>query len=162
MPTPTDASRIQRLEDRAALAELVFEYARLLDEGEPDAMAELFTEDAQIDYGPALGGAMTGRDAIRRFLQGIHGFARTSHHVSNHQLRFHDQDADRVDGRCYVLAWHEWPDDRPNAVLYGRYEDRYRRTPEGWRIAARNEVQHGQEHFELAWNWIERRNAPQR
>jgi 3-phenylpropionate/cinnamic acid dioxygenase small subunit len=150
-------ARIRRLEDRAELGHLVHEYARVFDEGDHDAMADLFTEDARIDYGPALGGVMHGRDAIRAWLRGIYLFAKTSHHVSNHQIWFEDDDAAR--GVCYVLAWHEWSDDRPNSVLYGRYEDRYLRTSEGWRIAERREVQHGAEHFDIEWNWIERSNA---
>ena len=113
--------------------EELIEYARVYDEGNHDAMADLFTEDARIDYGPALGGPLQGREAIRGWLRGIYGFRRTSHHVSNVQVRFEGDD--RASGSCYVLAWHEWPDDRPNAVLYGRYEDVYARTAAGWRIA---------------------------
>jgi uncharacterized protein (TIGR02246 family) len=155
---PTLEERIQILEDRAEITELVHEYARVYDEGKHHAMADLFTEDARIDYGPALGGPLQGREKIRGWLRGIYAFRRTSHHVSNVQIRLAGDD--RATGTCYVLAWHEWPDDRPNAVLYGRYEDVYARTAQGWRIAERREVQHGQEEFDIAWNWIPRRSRP--
>ena len=154
------SDRIQRLEDRAEISHLVHEYCRVYDEGDHDAMADLFAEDALIDYGPALGGETRGRENIRTWLRGIYGFHRTSHHLSNAQVWFDDDDPDRARGVCYVLAWHEWPDDRPNAVLYGRYEDEYTRTSEGWRLAVRREIQHGQEDFELEWNWVQRKTQP--
>jgi len=150
--------RVQLLEDRASIAHLVHEYARVFDEGDHDAMADLFTEDAKIDYGPGLGGPRQGRETIRGWLRGIYAFRRTSHHISNLQVDF--EAPDRARGTCYVLAWHEWPDDRPNAVLYGRYEDVYERREEGWRIAMRREVQHGEEDFSADWNWIPRRMRP--
>lgn len=152
--------RIRRLEDRAEITQLVHEYCRVFDEGNHDAMADLFGEDALIDYGPDLGGEITGREEIRTWLRGIYGFKRTSHHLSNVQVWFDEADPDHARGVCYVLAWHEWPSERPNGVLYGRYEDEYRRTTEGWRIAVRREIQHGQEDFELGWNWIKRKSQP--
>lgn len=160
MPSPGDSleARIRELEDRAAITHLVHEYARVYDQGDHDAMADLFTNDARIDYGPALGGPLEGRKSIRTWLEGIYAFRRTSHHVSNVQVWF--EGPDRARGTCYVLAWHEWPDERPNAVLYGRYEDVYLHTPEGWRIAERRELQHGQEDFDIPWNWVPRKDRP--
>ena len=159
---PDLEARIARLEARAEITYLVHEYTRVFDEGDSDAMADLFSEDARIDYGPALGGAMQGRENIRAWLRGIYMFRRTSHHLSNVQITFEDNASPdrRATGTCYVLAWHEWPDDRPNAVLYGRYEDRYERTVAGWKISERHEIQHGQENFDIDWNWIARREAP--
>ena len=150
--------RIRELEDRAAITQLVHEYTRMYDQGDHDAMAELFSEDARIDYGPGMGGPRQGRESIRKWLEGIYAFKRTSHHLSNVQIWL--EAADRARGTCYVLAWHEWPDDRPNAVLYGRYEDVYERTREGWRIAERRELQHGQEDFDVPWNWVTRKEHP--
>ncbi len=150
--------RVQRLEDRSEITELVHEYTRVFDMGDHDAMADLFATDALIDYGPALGGEIRGRENIRTWLRGIYAFRRTSHHLSNVQITFDDED--RARGTCYVLAWHEWPDDRPNAVLYGRYVDEYRRTDEGWRISVRREIQHGQENFDIDWNWVARKSQP--
>jgi uncharacterized protein (TIGR02246 family) len=151
-------ARLQRLEDRAEITHLVHEYTRVFDQGDHDAMADLFSEDARIDYGPALGGGLQGREKIRAWLRGIYAFERTSHHLSNVQVWL--DSPDRARGTCYVLAWHQWPDDRPNAVLYGRYEDVYVRTEEGWRIGERRELQHGQENFDIEWNWVPRKTGP--
>jgi ketosteroid isomerase-like protein len=152
--------RLRALEDRAEITQLVHEYTRVFDMGDHDAMAELFAEDSLIDYGRALGGEIRGREKIRAWLRGIYAFRRTSHHLSNVQVWFDAADPDHARGTCYVLAWHEWPDDRPNAVLYGRYEDVYCRTSEGWQIAERRELQHGQENFDIDWNWIARKREP--
>ncbi len=149
---------IARLEDRAEITQLVHEYTRVFDQGDHDAMADLFAEDARIDYGPGTSGPREGRENIRKWLEGIYAFKRTSHHLSNVQIWF--DGPDRARGTCYVLAWHEWPDERPNAVLYGRYEDVYVRTAEGWRIGERRELQHGQENFDIPWNWVPRKERP--
>jgi hypothetical protein len=115
VPTPTLEQRLQTFEDRTAIADLVHDYARLVDECEPEQVAALFTDDARIDYGPALGGEQQGRDAVDRFFQGLYTFERTSHHVSNHQIWF--EGADRARGVVYVvvyvLAWHQFREDRP-------------------------------------------------
>jgi hypothetical protein len=39
----------------------------------------------------------------------------------------------------------------------GRYDDEYMKSPAGWRFAARYESQHGQEGFDIPWNWVPRR-----
>lgn len=157
MPSSVEA-RLRALEDREAIADLVHEYARLVDECEPEAVAALFTDDARIDYGPALGGPQQGRAAVDRFFQGLHAFARTSHHVSNHQIRFEGEG--RACGTVYVLAWHQFRSGRPSGWVFGRYEDEYVRTAAGWRFAARREAQHGQEGFALDWNWVPRKERP--
>jgi 3-phenylpropionate/cinnamic acid dioxygenase small subunit len=163
VPTPTVEERLQTLEDRTALADLVHDYARLVDECEPEQVAALFTDDVRIDYGPALGGPQQGREAVDRFFQGLYSFERTSHHVSNHQISF--LGADRARGVVYVLAWHQFREDRPPKVpktswVMGRYEDEYVRTKDGWRFAARRESNHGQEGFDIDWNQVPRKERP--
>jgi 3-phenylpropionate/cinnamic acid dioxygenase small subunit len=160
MPERSIEARLREVEDRTAIADLVFEYARLVDECQPEAVAALFTDDARIDYGPGLGGTQQGRAAVAAFFQGLYTFARTSHHVSNHQIRFEGEG--RARGVVYVLAWHQFRGVREGKTgwVMGRYEDEYVRTPAGWRFAARREAQHGQEGFDLAWNWVPRKERP--
>lgn len=45
-------------------------------------------------------------------------------------------DGDRAGGRWYIHEWLRFADGRP-ALNIGVYQDRYRRTPEGWRFAHR-------------------------
>lgn len=163
MPTPSLERRLQTLEDRAAIADLAHEYARLVDACEPEQVAQLFTEDARVDYGVGLGGLQHGREAVVRLLGALHAFERTHHHVANHQIRF--EGADRATGIAYVIAWHQLPEKRAagrprEAVAFGRYEDEYVRTQDGWRFAARRIALHGHENFEAKWNWVPRKERP--
>lgn len=64
--------RVHKLEDRAAIEELVYRYRQLCDENyDPDGLADLFTEDALWKVASADGGRdfgeHRGRDAIRKF-----------------------------------------------------------------------------------------------
>ena len=56
----------------------------------------------------------------------------SQHMVSTHQFAV---DGDRATGRCYLHAQHVAGGGQ--FVVAGRYEDRYRRTPDGWRIEHR-------------------------
>jgi len=158
--TPTAEQRLQALEDRAAIADLAHEYARRVDANEPEQVAELFTEEACVDYGTGLGGPQHGRPAVVRLLGALRAFERTHHHIANHQIQLVGDD--RATGIAYVVAWHLLPEasavGRPRtAVAYGRYEDEYVRTSDGWRFAARRIALHGHEDFPAEWNWVPRR-----
>lgn len=120
--------------DRQAIGELIHAYCWHFDMNEPEALAALFTEDARVDYGPEfpdlLGRAAIGQ-AVASGLATL--FAATSHHVSNIRITFEGPDGAASD--CYLYAWHRYRDGRPESELWGRYHHRFRRTPEGWRIA---------------------------
>ena len=93
-------------EDRIAISDLIHEYCVRVDRYEPEQVAELFTEDCTVDYGPALGGPDTGRESLAKKLRsGLGQFEATHHQVSNLQLRF--DSPDRATGICYVTAWHK-------------------------------------------------------
>jgi hypothetical protein len=162
VPPSTLEQRLQALEDRAAIADLAHEYARLVDACEPEQVAQLFTEDARVDYGVGLGGPKRGREAVVRLLGALKAFERTHHHIANHQIRL--DGADRATGIAYVIAWHLLPEARAvgrprTALAFGRYEDEYVRTDDGWRFAARRIALHGHENFEAQWNWVPRRSG---
>jgi uncharacterized protein (TIGR02246 family) len=159
---PTVEQRLRAIEDRTAIADLAYEYARLVDANEPEQVAALFTEDACVDYGAGLGGPQHGREAVVRLLGALRAFERTHHHIANHQIRF--DGPDHATGIAYVIAWHLLPEARAKgrartAVAYGRYEDEYVRTDAGWRFAARRIALHGHEDFPAEWNWVARRSA---
>ena len=64
-----------------------------------------------------------------------------------------------------MLAWHQFRKPRPpqwekTGWILGRYDDEYVRTKDGWRFAARRESQHGQEGFDIPWNWVPRKERP--
>ena len=87
-----------------------------------------------MDYGPEAA-TIVGSDSIAATIAaGLqHTFAATSHHVSNIQLTFEDDDTAR--GITYLYAWHRYVDGSPDGELWGRYHHRFERTSAGWKIA---------------------------
>lgn len=119
--------------DRVALTDLFYAYAEHFDRNEPQAAAELFTEDAVIDYGPEMPN-IRGREAILPAVkQGLDTiFAAASHHITNVALRADGEDG--AAGTAYLFAWVSYRSGAPDARLWGQYHCRFRRTGEGWRI----------------------------
>ncbi len=50
-----------------------------------------------------------------RLARGLPRFAATSHHVSNIEITFDDDDT--ATGITYLYAWHRYPDDRPTRTV---------------------------------------------
>lgn len=133
--TPSfDAEAIERECARLSIA-----YARAIDFRDYDAFVELFVEDAVLD----AGGAFEGKAAIRASLAKRPDELRSRHVLTN--IFIEVVDADTARGISYLslyrhvgaesLAAGPVAFDGPAAV--GHYEDRFTRTPDGWRIARR-------------------------
>lgn len=149
---------LRELRDRSAIEAIVFEYCRTLDAMDLDGLAVLFTEDCVVDYGPGPGMRSEGRVALRRDLERMWRWARTSHHSSNVQVTFTGDDRAAVGS--YVLAWHERPDGT-TATMMGQYHDEFVRRADGWRIARRRQVLNGNDAgFTVAINPFERARRP--
>ena len=119
-------------DDRYAIERLKYAYCRYLDTKDFAAMCGLMTEDVTVTYG---GGAitLTGRQAVQDYLSKAMSDPTmlTSHLVSHPEI---DVDGDEASGRwalvdTVIIEKH-------NLVIRGAslYEDKYVRTPEGWRI----------------------------
>jgi len=118
---------------REEIAALLHRYAWHFDRNEPEQIAELFAEDAIIDYGPEfppIRGRSRIAGAIRPGLQ--ERFAATSHHISN--LLVVPAGSHRATGTAYVYAWHRYRDGSPDGYLWGQYRCGFVRDVEGWRI----------------------------
>jgi 3-phenylpropionate/cinnamic acid dioxygenase small subunit len=135
-----DASQLRRLCDREEIAFVLHEYCRMLDAMDLDAVAALFCEDCIVEYGPEDRLKSRGRAAIRKALERLWRWTRTSHHLSNVQISFASDE--EANARSYVVAWHERPDGTA-ATVYGQYEDTLKREPEGWRLARRKQTMNG-------------------
>jgi len=120
-------------DDIQALTNLKSRYCRFLDTKDFAAMCALMTDDVTVTYG---GGAITleGRGAVQAYMdkaladEGI----LTSHLVSNPEL---EVDGDAATGRWALVDTVII--EAAGIVIRGAslYEDRYVRTPDGWRIA---------------------------
>jgi uncharacterized protein (TIGR02246 family) len=119
--------------DRIALRELVERYARIPDDRDYALVDQVFAPDATL-VGPGF--ELSGRDAIRAAMRAIERYSATLHCVHNHLVEIRGDDAE---GEAYCVANHlHEVEGRPYKLDWGiRYQDRYHREPEGWRILRR-------------------------
>jgi 3-phenylpropionate/cinnamic acid dioxygenase small subunit len=123
------------IDDRDAIAALVYAYAERLDAADFDGVADLFA--AATFSGPG-GRAHRGAAAVRRMYDRVilyAGSPRTKHVITNLLV---DIDADGASSRCAFAVLHNVAPNAPiTVVLAGRYEDRFVRDAGQWRFAAR-------------------------
>ncbi|MGA0600974.1 nuclear transport factor 2 family protein [Caulobacter sp. KR2-114] len=134
---------VERLLIERACARLVARYCHLVDHGEAERVADLFTEDGTWSSPEQM---MDGREAIARgFRRRQDNRGRISRHVCENLL-VEVQDAERAAGVVYLTLYREdGPPGRPYATalvpaLIGEYRDVFVRTPDGWRIRSRETV----------------------
>lgn len=138
-------SELRTLIDRIAIEDCIKRYAHLIDSGEPARVAdEVFAEDADITLG---GIAVVGHGAIRDTLRGLtETMAGVSHNITNILVEVRGDDAVAL---SRIIGWHWFarPDADPfgeaDLVAVGGYQDRLRRTPDGWRIYHRRGMNFG-------------------
>jgi hypothetical protein len=139
--TGTDLeARIQRLEDRDAIVDVVIKYATSIDRADWAAYAEVLTDPVHIDFsGAGLPAADLPRDAFGGFAQqGLEAWTARQHISPNHVVVFDDSDPDKAICYSYMYAQH-YLKDAPGGEFYlmrGSYDNYLVRTPEGWKIAS--------------------------
>lgn len=127
-------------QDLHAIHQLKARYCRFIDTKQWDKLPTLFTEDARFE---GLGSAPTGA-TVDMFVNGISTRLATVisiHHC--HMPEIHFLDADRARGIWAMMDYLQWPEGSgPHEAqgfrgftAYGHYEEEYRRTQAGWRIA---------------------------
>jgi ketosteroid isomerase-like protein len=123
--------RIRRLEYREAIKELRAEYCYRVDSRDWDGYAALFTEDANLDFGPA--GTYDGRTEVRAFVEDVVGAEHPflAHMVHNPVIE--------VDGNIAAGRWYfEVPctfSDGTAGWIQGTYDDEYERIDSEWLFA---------------------------
>jgi len=127
---------VRRLQDRVDILETMHAYCRHADNLDGDAMSALFTEGCIARFIP--GGEDTilrGRRALNDFLNmALGGTVSGSHHIANEELIF--ETPDRVILHCYMYSWQRFTGFPVTADCHrwGRYENRFVRTADGWRM----------------------------
>jgi ketosteroid isomerase-like protein len=126
----------REIADRLALRELACRYARAVDRRDYRAFVALFLPDAVL-CGP--GYEMPGHEAIEAGIRLIERYEATQHCVHNELFSLH---GDEATGEVYCVAYHLYArEGEARRLDMGvRYQDRYRRTPAGWRFARRELV----------------------
>ena len=129
----------QELSDRFEIQDLVYHYADCIDRRDFDALVDVFTDDAHIDY-TAVGGPQGSRDEIIAFLKKALAAFKTYQHLNaNVQIRV---SGDTATGRvmCFNPSDLKLREGKTHLFMIGIwYNDTYVRTAQGWRIRTRAE-----------------------
>ena len=131
-------NRIQQLEDREEIGQLLMDYGRYLDERDFDSFSKLFAEED----GEWIGGMgkARGRRAIREFMEKEIGDNRGEtatpnfHLFMNKRIDVDDDGASATSKWVFVIRDKEG---QPQPFYLGHYEDRFVREKGQWRFLKR-------------------------
>ena len=132
-----EAARLDRLEAIEAIRVLKARYADVCDTGyDPVRMRPFFTDDAVWDGGPRFG-RYEGVEAVCGFFAGISSQITWALHYMIAPIIEVADDCLTATGSWYLLEpCTIATDDGDRAmVITGRYADRYRREPDGWKFS---------------------------
>lgn len=124
-------------DDLEAIRALVHRYAELIDLGELDALAALFTHATWSS--PGRGTPLRGAEQVRRAYDGVvlyDGTPSTKHVISNVTIEVAD-DRRTASARSYFTVLQARPDLALQPIIAGRYHDRFERVDDAWRFADR-------------------------
>jgi ketosteroid isomerase-like protein len=128
---------VQELKDRVDILETMYEYCRHADNLDPKAMVALFVDDCVANFIP--GGEehiLKGKEPLTKMLSDALAVTVSgSHHISNAEIRFDTPDSATF--HSYMYSWQRFTGFPITADCHrwGRYENRFVRTPAGWRIS---------------------------
>lgn len=128
--------RIDRLESRLQLADLIAEYSQTFDRGDLEGFVQVWWSDCTWAIGPHRG-TFHGHDGIREAAEEVlwSVWATTHHSTSNHQVTFASPDA--AQGRC-DLNFTGTTVDGDAMILAATYDDEYERREGAWKLRRRN------------------------
>lgn len=124
-------------DDVEAIRALIHRYAELIDLGELDALAALFTQATWSS--PGRGTPLRGAEQVRRAYDGVilyDGIPSTKHVISNVTIEVAD-DRTSASARAYFTVLQGRTDFPLQPIIAGRYHDRFERVDETWRFADR-------------------------
>lgn len=132
-----DEQQLDRLVAEAEIRNVVARLAHLADDGDLAEYLDLFTEDATWE---SATDRRAGREdllagARQRRADGIQGPGSDTRHV-NTTLWVRIDGPDTATAESYFLFLAD-ASTAPRVRLTGRYEDTFRRTPDGWKLASR-------------------------
>ena len=130
---------LQEISDRLEIQDLLVAYSHAIDSRNWDALDDVFTPDAFIDYSD-FGGGSGDLETTKKFLaMAMPNFSSFQHMVATSKVTVNGDEAtgktichnpmviDKGDGETHVFYCGLW------------YVDKFVRTPEGWRIKERVE-----------------------
>lgn len=131
---PSLEDRIQALEDREAIRELVANYCRGVDGRNEELFLSVFHDDAQYLIGGAFGDA-SGREEIKGILHGLWATFTEMHHWATNVVIELDGDT----ARAWVNADVTGTDTRGRALMFAAsYADQLTRVDGTWKFSVRD------------------------
>ncbi len=128
-------ARLDELEARQQITDVLYRYARGWDRLDEDALRSCFFADAEHQHSSFKGWS---QDFITRALPIVGKTRSTSHAISNVMIAIH---GDVAVCECYFLAHHRRSttdsSDEEDYFLGGRYLDRFEKRDGHWKIASR-------------------------
>jgi gamma-hexachlorocyclohexane dehydrochlorinase len=132
--------RIDELESRAALRDLVSDYCIGFDKHDWERFISIWHADAVWEIGPPFG-TFTNHEGIRKAVyEVLYPAWRETHHLTSN-LRLGFDDADHAHGICNVDCMGATKDDVVQ-MISATYTDDFERRDGVWKIAKRNVVIH--------------------
>ena len=132
--------RIDELESRAALRDLVTDYCLGFDNHDWERFISIWHADAVWEIGPPFG-TFTHHEGIREAVQDVlYPLWRETHHLTSN-LRLSFDDPDHAHGICNVDCMGATTDDVVQ-MISATYTDDFERREGVWKIARRNVVIH--------------------
>jgi len=133
-------SRIDELESRAALRDLVTDYCLGFDNHDWDRFISIWHPDAVWEIGAPFG-TFIGHEGIREAVFDVlYPVWRETHHLTSN-LRLEFSDADHAHGVCNVDCMGATADDIVQ-MISATYTDDFERRDGAWKIAKRHVVIH--------------------
>jgi uncharacterized protein (TIGR02246 family) len=131
--TTSTAARLQRVEDRFALQDLVAAYCRAIDDRDLEAFVALFTHDGRMRHQDGVTD-VSGRAAIHAYYAArFPTYGVTFHYPHAHSVTFDGPDT----ASGWVSAHAEMDLGGEFVLAAFRYSDRYAREHGQWRFAER-------------------------
>jgi SnoaL-like domain len=143
--TPVEA-RLQQLEDRQAITQLVLDYGSSFDRRDWNLHRSLFTDEIEMDFSASIGSGLVRMKAAD-WVAGVKPFFESLQATQHVGMPLSIQlQGDRAYARTLLHAQHYQPNARGDAVqrMLGIYEIWFERGTQGWRI--QKMVQH------IDWN----------
>ncbi|MFD7847761.1 nuclear transport factor 2 family protein [Nocardia sp. NPDC059764] len=128
--------------DTTAVTNLIAQYAELVDAGDFAGVGALFADGEFIGGGSSIRGSAN----VERMFQGMviryeDGTPRTHHVTTNIAVEF-DDPATTATARAYFTVFQALPDLPLQAIVTGRYRDRFQCLDGQWRFAERRVTMH--------------------
>jgi len=129
------ANRVDRVESRFEIEELITRYAIACDEHDMQTFKELFTPDAEFDTPSGIMRAKGRDQVVELFVRTLAIRGPGYHWTHDKQIWIDENDFDRATGR--VLSHAETSPNGVTSIAAMQYDDDYRRQGSKWRFRKR-------------------------